>query len=219
MRENMLQCPVCGAFLEKKERALVCTEGHSFDIARQGYVNLLPVTQKHSKHPGDTRDMVAARRRFWIRAIMRPLLGRCGRCLAHGSRRSVCAGCRMRRGLLYDPADGAFSGRMLYWRGYFQGCGALCRRTLQKRIVADGFCGTSAMASGSMDGVMSMFALTVPEEFSRVLKPGGWFLEVTAGRDHLMALKTLIYPEIIQKQERISGTTPDLCCGRKKRWN
>ena len=36
MRENMLQCPVCGAFLEKKERALVCTEGHSFDIARQG---------------------------------------------------------------------------------------------------------------------------------------------------------------------------------------
>lgn len=58
------------------------------------------------------------------------------------------------------------------------------------------------MASGSMDGVMSMFALTVPEEFNRVLKPGGWFLEVTAGRDHLMALKTLIYPEIIQKQEK-----------------
>ena len=64
MRENMLQCPVCGAFLEKKERALVCASGHSFDIARQGYVNLLPVTQKHSKHPGDTRDMVAARRAF-----------------------------------------------------------------------------------------------------------------------------------------------------------
>ena len=55
---------------------------------------------------------------------------------------------------------------------------------------------------GSLDGVMSMFALTIPDEFHRVLSPGGYYLEVTAGREHLMALKELIYPEITEKQEK-----------------
>ena len=37
---------------------------HSFDVARQGYVNLLPVQQKKSKAPGDSADSIAARQRF-----------------------------------------------------------------------------------------------------------------------------------------------------------
>jgi 23S rRNA (guanine745-N1)-methyltransferase len=56
--------------------------------------------------------------------------------------------------------------------------------------------------AGSLDAVMSMFALTVPEEFARVLKPQGYFLEVTAGRGHLMGLKSLIYSELVEKQEK-----------------
>ena len=39
----MLACSVrgCGRPLEKNDRALVCARGHSYDIARSGYVNLL----------------------------------------------------------------------------------------------------------------------------------------------------------------------------------
>ena len=61
---------------------------------------------------------------------------------------------------------------------------------------------------GSLDGVMSMFDLTMPDEFHRVLTPGGYYLEVTAGREHLMALKELIYPEITEKQEKKSKEYP-----------
>lgn len=57
-------CPTCGGPLERRESALVCPQGHSFDIARQGYVHLLPVQQMHAKVPGDTKQMVDARRRF-----------------------------------------------------------------------------------------------------------------------------------------------------------
>ena len=57
-------CPVCGAALEPQGTAWRCAQGHCFDVARRGYVNLLTVTQKHSRHPGDTREMVAARRAF-----------------------------------------------------------------------------------------------------------------------------------------------------------
>ena len=70
-------CPVCGAALAPQGAAWRCVQGHCFDVARQGYVNLLTVTQKHSRHPGDTREMVAARRAFldagWYAPIAKTL--------------------------------------------------------------------------------------------------------------------------------------------------
>ena len=70
-------CPVCGAALEPQGTAWRCVQGHCCDVARQGDVNLLTVTQKHSRHPGDTREMVAARRAFldagWYAPIAKTL--------------------------------------------------------------------------------------------------------------------------------------------------
>lgn len=66
-------CPSCGAVLTQADKQWFCRNGHSFDVARQGYVNLLPVTQKHSLHPGDTREQVAAQTGLSGRRILRPL--------------------------------------------------------------------------------------------------------------------------------------------------
>ncbi|TDD84611.1 23S rRNA methyltransferase [Actinomadura rubrisoli] len=57
-----LVCPVCGADLAMADRGLLCPAGHTFDIARQGYANLLPGNAR----PGtaDTPDMVRARDAF-----------------------------------------------------------------------------------------------------------------------------------------------------------
>ena len=49
-------CPVCGEILSRGEKEYRCKNRHSFDIARQGHVNLLVVQQKHSLNPGDTRE-------------------------------------------------------------------------------------------------------------------------------------------------------------------
>ena len=43
-----LICPICGSKLNTLNKSLVCAGHHCFDIARQGYVNLLTVQQKHS---------------------------------------------------------------------------------------------------------------------------------------------------------------------------
>ena len=59
-----LACPIDGAPLAQRDRTLSCPQGHHFDIARQGYVNLLPVQFKRSKNPGDNKEMVAARSQF-----------------------------------------------------------------------------------------------------------------------------------------------------------
>ena len=59
-----LLCPICGETLDRIEKQYRCANGHSFDLARQGYVNLLPVQQKRSLNPGDTREQVLSRRAF-----------------------------------------------------------------------------------------------------------------------------------------------------------
>jgi 23S rRNA (guanine745-N1)-methyltransferase len=72
----MLLCSVrdCHLALVRAERRLVCPRGHSFDVARSGYINLLQPQERRSKRPGDTAAAVAARRRLHDRGVTRPLL-------------------------------------------------------------------------------------------------------------------------------------------------
>jgi 23S rRNA (guanine745-N1)-methyltransferase len=72
----MLLCPVrnCHLALAREERRLFCPRGHSFDIARSGYINLLQPQDRRSKQPGDTSAAIAARRRLHDRRVTAPLL-------------------------------------------------------------------------------------------------------------------------------------------------
>ena len=73
MKANNLACPIDGERLTLDKKQLRCVNGHSFDLARQGYVNLLPVQHKRSKHPGDSKAMVMARQRFLDTGVYTPL--------------------------------------------------------------------------------------------------------------------------------------------------
>jgi 23S rRNA (guanine745-N1)-methyltransferase len=72
----MLVCPVrgCRDALVREARRLVCPRGHSFDIARSGYINLLQPQERRSKQPGDTPAAVAARQRLNDRGVTLPLV-------------------------------------------------------------------------------------------------------------------------------------------------
>src|SRR5580658_1696757 len=72
----MLLCPVrgCHLTLARDERRVVCARGHSFDIARSGYINLLQPQDRRSKQPGDTKAAVASRRRLHDLGVTGPLL-------------------------------------------------------------------------------------------------------------------------------------------------
>ena len=58
----MLLCPVrdCHLALVREERRLLCPRGHSFDVARSGYINLLQPQERRSKQPGDTAAALAS---------------------------------------------------------------------------------------------------------------------------------------------------------------
>jgi 23S rRNA (guanine745-N1)-methyltransferase len=60
--------------LTRDERRVFCPRGHSFDVARSGYINLLQPQDRRSKNPGDSADAVAARRRLHDRGVTEPLM-------------------------------------------------------------------------------------------------------------------------------------------------
>lgn len=63
-------CPLCHAPLSRGDNHYSCPQRHQFDLAKEGYVNLLPVQFKRSRDPGDSAEMMQARRRFWMRVII-----------------------------------------------------------------------------------------------------------------------------------------------------
>src|ERR1051326_1625753 len=71
----MLMCTVhnCRLPLVREARRLHCPRGHSFDVARSGYVNLLQPQERRSKKPGDTAAAAAGRRRLHDRGVTEPL--------------------------------------------------------------------------------------------------------------------------------------------------
>ena len=72
----MLLCPVrhCRLALVRAERRVHCPRGHSFDVARSGYINLLQPQERRSKQPGDTAAAIAGRRRLHDSGVTQPLL-------------------------------------------------------------------------------------------------------------------------------------------------
>lgn len=72
---SILICPYCKSSLsDSSEKTYTCENNHSFDIAKQGYLYLLPVNQKKSKEPGDNEMMIAARRNFLELGFYDPLI-------------------------------------------------------------------------------------------------------------------------------------------------
>lgn len=195
-----LICPICSLPLTREERRYRCEQNHSFDMARQGYVNLLPVQQKHSRNPGDTREQVLSRRSFLESGAYRPIV-----------EAVKTAAMRYSKG---GPVLDVGCGEGYYAVRVAQALDAeLTGLDISKEAVRCAaakykgpawVCGTAAhlpVSDGSVGVLMSMFALTIPGEFRRVLKEDGIFIQVLAAQDHLMGLKTIIYPEILLKDK------------------
>ena len=199
-------CPLCAEPLVRTEHACRCPAGHCFDVARQGYVNLLPVQQKHSRNPGDTAQQVRSRRDFLDGGFYAPIAD--ALCVL-----ALDAGCR---GPILDVGcgEGYYSTRLAkaldaeltgldiskeavrYAAGRYKDSRWLCASAARLPV-----------ADQSVGLLTSLFALTVPEEFLRVLRPEGAYIQVLAAQDHLLGLKGIIYDSLTHKEK---DTTPSL---------
>jgi len=201
-----LACPLDGTPLHRDGSAWRCASGHSFDIASQGYTNLLPVQNKRSRDPGDSKAMIAARRRFLTAGFYQPIAAAVSRVvLADLSADDVgsCldAGCGegyyMRQLAAAVPDE-----QTLALLGLDISKWAVLSAAKQDRR-PNWVVGSNAnlpVLSCTLDRVLCMFGFPVYVEFARVLKPGGRLVQVDAGLDHLRELREIIYPSL--KPER-----------------
>jgi 23S rRNA (guanine745-N1)-methyltransferase len=198
-----LVCPLDGGRLVADGATWRCESGHSFDVARQGYTHLLPVQQKRSREPGDSKEMVAARRRFLEAGYYRPIAAAVGEwVLAARGERVACLDAGCGEGYyLRELAALATSNRrsatlallgldISKWAVL-----AAARQDPRPRWVV----GSNArlpVHSGSVDCVLCIFGFPVYPEFERVLRPGGRLLLVDPGPEHLRELREIIYPTL-----------------------
>ena len=179
-----------------------CERGHSFDIARQGYVNLLPVQHKRSRAPGDSKEMVVARRAFLETGAYAPIAEAVAESVAsqkgEGAPAILDAGCgegyylaavrrRLGPGAKLIGVDISKAAILAAARKHDGVTWVVASN--RQRLVAD----------GSLDMVLSLFGFPCYQPFAAALKAGGALLQVDAGPDHLIELRRLIYPEVRHK--------------------
>ncbi|MDI5973827.1 methyltransferase type 11 [Streptomyces sp. SL13] len=185
---DLLVCPLCGQDLTAREGSLRCGAGHTFDIARQGYVNLLPGDAR----PGtaDSAEMVRARTDFLAaghyaplaRAVAAAVPAACGMVLDAGAGTgyylaAVLAECSGAAGLGLDISKFALR--------------RAARAHPRARAAVWDLWRPLPVRTGAVGALLNVFAPRNPAEYRRVLAPDGVLVVVTPEPDHLGELRAL----------------------------
>jgi 23S rRNA (guanine745-N1)-methyltransferase len=186
----MLLCPVrdCHMALAREKLRLVCPRGHSFDVARSGYINLLQPQERRSKKPGDTPAAVAARRRLHDRGVAEPLLRAITEVTATSASDVVLdAGC----------GDGFYLGSLAHMAAFdahgvdisTPAVDAAARRYPECQWIVANADRFVPYSDSSFSIVLSITARMNSSEFRRVLRPGGRLIVGLPAPDDLIELR------------------------------
>lgn len=188
-----LRCPVCAEPLTVSGGSLVCARRHSFDIARQGYVDL---TAGRSAHQGDTADMIAAREAVHAAGHLDPVLDAVAGQVRPTDRFLVEVGAGtgsyLARALDAAPDRNALDASTGRYGLAVDVSKAALRRAARAHprmaaVRADIWRGLP-LAAGSVDVVLDVFAPRSGPEFARVLSERGTLIVAAAEPGHLAEL-------------------------------
>lgn len=192
---TQLMCPVCKTKLLLKEKTWRCEEGHSYDQAKQGYVNLHVVQHKHSKNPGDTPESIAARRQFLASGAYQKLQQKIVEVVSTLSAiRAMDIGC----------GEGYYTQAMANEIPHLIGVDIAknavqiaAKQDAQKQITW--VVGTGAVlpaCDASLQLCTSFFSPLPKAEMLRTLEQGGYVLMATPAAHHLYRMREALFDEV-----------------------
>ncbi|WP_206485510.1 23S rRNA (guanine(745)-N(1))-methyltransferase [Thalassotalea sp. G2M2-11] len=188
------RCPICQHSLSLNDTTFRCTNNHCFDLAKEGYVNLLPVQFKHSKDPGDNKAMVNARRAFLEQGYYQPLVDKLINLYQQYGEQ---------QGQLFDAGCGEGYYTHQHKNAHNQVYGIdIAKEAVKKAAKKYPDCSFSVgtlsqlpFVDNHIDWLVSIYAPILEQEFTRVLKQQGFLLTVTPAKQHLFELKQQIYQQ------------------------
>lgn len=212
MENSIFICPVCSGSLQKNGSSLSCDKNHSYDISREGYVNLLLANQKASKEPGDSPEMLRARRSFLNSGYYRRLAENVGeRIIKHIDEtgkdvKILDAGCG--EGYYSDHISRipSISSRAVI-------CGIDVSRegvklsAKRKNNIQWGVASVHSIPlhDKSINIILNIFAPHDADEFSRITADDGILISVIPGPEHLKGLKEELYETVTKHSNGIPG--------------
>jgi 23S rRNA (guanine745-N1)-methyltransferase len=185
-------CPVCRAGLVRSDdgRQWTCPIGHSFDVAREGYVNLLLAGQRRSRQPGDSTEMVTARRRFLATGAYDPLSSAVADAVA-----------RERPAVLVDVGCGegrhtrSVAAPVILGVDVAKPAVAAAARAHPAGWYAVASAAELPLQDAAVDAALVVFGPVMAAELARVVRPGGVVVAAHPGPQHLEELRTFVYAE------------------------
>ena len=212
MHSDCLCCPVCGGALYERDRALRCASGHSFDLAKEGYVNLL-TGSRPADAMGDSKEAARFRRDFLNKGYYEPLRRRLVSRLSEerGTLLDLCCG----EGW-YTAALAALPGLQVYG---FDLAREMVRLAARRRADMTLFVANLAripVRDGAFDFATLLFAPFQERELLRVLRPGGRLLLAVPGRRHLFGLKQAVYDRPYENDEALPAAECLRLCGTER---
>lgn len=199
---STLICPFCQSELNAGEhRTYICENNHNFDLAKEGYLNLLPVNQKKSKEPGDNEMMISARREFLELGHYNPMIESLIELIDSDLKFEteditiLDSGCG--EGYYSEQALSKIANAKPTIFG--TDISKFAVKSAAKKYKNNFYFVSSVynlpIADQSIDLILSIFAPIHPEEFSRILKDKGYVIVVSPDKEHLKGLAELIYNE------------------------
>ena len=196
VKYGILTCPICKNILSGDEKTCRCENGHSFDLAKQGYINLF-ISSKQSCH-GDNKQMTEARRNFLSEGHYSPLCrALCEKVCEYANQGNVLIDCGCGECYYTDSIDNALKekNKSVTFYGFDISRDAIlagARRNKALNLIVAGVY-HMPFADSSADMLFSVFSPFAEEEFLRVLKKGGLLFSVIPKENHLWSLKKAIY--------------------------
>jgi len=198
-----LGCTVrgCGLLLEPSDRRYVCPRGHSYDVARSGYLNLLQPQDRRSRSPGDSKAAVRTRVGLLEKGV--------GRAILDGFVQRASELQLGVRPLVADLGSGTGDTLGTLSRArpitpigidlsvFAADCAA--RRFPALTWVVANADRRLPLMDGDVDLVLSLHGRRNPSECARVLRPTGLLLIAVPAHDDLVELRALIHGERLER--------------------
>ena len=189
-------CPICQEQLEKVNKNYICSNKHLYNIAKEGYVNLLI----NSKMSGDNKEMLIARSNILNSGIFNNLVDKIINIIGKLNINNILdVGC----------GEGFYDRKILKFYPNIKCVGIdiskeACKMASKKTNMID-----YAVASvtnlpfknNSFDLILNIFAPHNEIEFPRICNQ--YILKITPGREHLLELKEILYDDVYLNQEKI----------------